>query len=34
MDLPFDEINLANRKQVLSTAFCNQTNVKILIGLM
>ena len=34
IELPFDENNLSNRKQVLKTAFCNQTNVKILIGLM
>jgi hypothetical protein len=34
MDLPFDEAQLNHRKEVLKNAFCNQTNVKILIGLM
>ena len=34
IDLPFDEAQLNHRKEVLKTAFCNQTNVKILVGLM
>jgi hypothetical protein len=34
IDLPFDEAQLNHRKDILKTAFCNQTNVKTLIGLM
>lgn len=34
MGLPFDEASLNHRKEILTNAFCNQTNVKILIGLM
>lgn len=34
IDLPFDEAQLNHRKDILKTAFCNQTNVKTLIGLL
>jgi len=34
IDLPFDEAQLNHRKTILKTAFCNQTNVKTLIGLL
>ncbi len=34
IDLPFDEVSLNHRKEILKTAFCNQTNVKILVGLL
>jgi len=34
MSLPFDEGNLAKRKQVLNKVFCNQINVKTLIRLL
>jgi hypothetical protein len=34
MDLPFQEASLTHRKEILTNAFCNQTNAKILIGLM